>query len=197
MNQFLVNGVSTELPNAVRPESDLGELIQHIETTYVSDSALLSSVLIDGVEMTCYDQNELATLPLTGIRSVEVVTTTPKELAEETLQDLLPFCEGLADMSRRVAADLGSHEREFRQLVDGIEMLIESVMTVRMTLRVAAIPPVNVLEAEIVSILRDLVDSKQAGNQAHLSELLSEHLPKHLEDWRREGIPALIRCRDS
>lgn len=197
MNQFMVNGISAALPDAMAPESGFGDLIKYIEATFTSETSLLKTIRIDGVEMGYFDQGELAIVPLSGIRSVEVFTTSLKELAEETLQELLPYCEGLSDMSMRVAADLTGHQREFRQLIDGIEMLIESVVTVRMTLRAGAIQSVKVLEAELLSIMKDLLDAQQAGRAEYLQTILGEHLPAHLEEWRTQGLPALIRCRDS
>jgi hypothetical protein len=41
------------------------------------------------------------------------------------------------------------------------------------------------------------VQFTESGQKDYVVELLQTHLPLNLEDWRRDGIPTLIRARDS
>lgn len=178
----------------------LGDLLKEVRAAYSTPSSCISSVRIDGIEVAINDGGDFSVVPISEIREVEVFTAHPRELAEETLQNLRAFGEQLEDLSRRVAEGLDSGQSqtaEFTKLMDGLQMFVEALDGVKqlLGLRHKGISPV--LEADLLSILKDLLSYYQLGQKDYVAELLREHVPQNLEEWRTKTIPALIRSRDS
>jgi hypothetical protein len=197
MEHFRVNGVETPAP--LEQGENFESLIGYIHRHYVTDGSLISGLRVNGVEISERDEAELAKVHLSELESVEVTLSHPRELAEETLQTLIPFTHHLSDLSRKMA-ETGRHQpgaQEFRRLVDGVETFCDTLRTVKGILRVAIHAEVNILEVDLVDILKDLLETHASGDVAYRHDLLAKHLPDNLRDWRESGIPALIRSRDS
>jgi hypothetical protein len=198
MNRFLVNGI--EIASPVAPEATLRDLIQFVRMNFSSEKASISSVRVDGSEiLTSTDDNKL-TYPLSQIGSVEVYTSHPREVAQETLQSLIEYLPTLESYCRKAAQAV--YEKEFSaenlpKIIEGITILTDAVLNVKQIFRIGLIQPLGVLEADLLSIMKDLLTSQQRGQKEYMQELLGFHLPKNLEQWRTQGLPALIRARDS
>jgi hypothetical protein len=197
MNHFSVNG--KEIRYNTTPEQRIEELMLQIRREFNSDSALISSIRINGSELNGEEELALASLTVGQIESVEVFTSHPRELAEETLQSLSEFTLHLESFSRQAADHLeaGQFPHEFVKLVEGIQTFTEALEGSKSILRITKLDPVNILEADLTSILKDLLSFAEGGEKEFVVDLMRNHLPLNLEDWRREGIPALIRSRDS
>ncbi len=114
----------------------------------------------------------------------------------EILADLDGFMELLSRMSGSIAVEsAGVGTPQFDRLVDGLQTVAESIGAVKQVLNFKGGTEIAILEAEMGSILNDLLESLTTGDSAYVRDLLSIHLPKHLEEWRTEGLPALDRFR--
>lgn len=197
MNYFSINGV--ERPSPVESTHEFLDLIQYIQRNLVTDSTLVSSIRVNGIEIGVTEEEELGHVPLADIESVEVTLSHPRELVQDTLEALRPYVDQLAVLSRELADSLETtgEEREFPRLIDGLQTVSETITSVKMTLRLGLLQSVNVLEAELLSVLKDLLISVETGDKAYRISLLREHLPLNLEQWSQEGIPSLMRARDS
>lgn len=129
---------------------------------------------------------------------VELVND-PKSIALETLYTLQLFLDNLIGLCARILEEneLTVKEASYQRLLEGIDTVMESILTARTVLRIGIHPQVNLLEADLLSILKDLLDAAQEGNTEYQEELIRTHLPQNLREWRHEGIPEMIRCRDS
>lgn len=198
---FAVNGVEQRFPETVhREESSFGELMKHIRSKYGSRDICISSIRVDGRELTENEEVAFDLLPLTEIQSLEIFTAHPREIAEETLQNLILFTDHLAALSRSSGQAFlanGHPSRDLAKLMDGIEIFLEALSNVRQILRVGASPALDLLEADLSSLMKDLLESYQKGEIAYVAEILRDHLPTNLDDWRNDGLPGLIRARDS
>lgn len=198
---FLVNGVEQRFPETVRrEESCFGELMKHIRSKYGSREICISSIRVDGKELTENEEVAFDLLPLSEIQSLEIVTAHPREIAEETLQNLILFTEHLTQLSRSAGDAFLAHghpSRELAKLMDGIEIFLEALSNVRQILRVGISPALDLLEADLSSLMKDLLESYQKGEIPYVAEILRDHLPTNLEDWRDDGLPGLVRSRDS
>ncbi|MGK5084505.1 hypothetical protein WDW37_14515 [Bdellovibrionota bacterium FG-1] len=197
MNHFILNGKAFQID--VSQEQKVQEFMDHVRRQFNSDAAIIASIRVNGNELDGDGEAAIAELPLSEIDSVEVFTAHPRELAEETLQSLMEFTTHLEKLSRQSASKLEAKvtPSEFLRLVDGIETFTDALMQTKQILRIGRMEPINVLEADLASILKDLVEFTESGQKDYVIDLLKNHLPINLEDWRREGIPALIRSRDS
>ena len=197
MTNFRINGVERNAP--VGSDQNFDALIGFVHTNMVNDTSLIASVRVNGVEISENEEKALATIPLAELESVEINFIHPRELAEETLQTLRTYTDSLADLSKRIAREYGSAEanQDYTRLIEGIQTMADTVIHVRKVLRIGILPIVNVLEVDLLSILKDLVETHGAKDPTYRIQLLEDHLPTNLTQWRDTGIPEMIRCRDS
>jgi hypothetical protein len=197
MNHFLLNG--REIPVEASPEQKVEEFMEQVRRRFNSEAAVISSIRVDGSELNSEGEARLEGLTVGQIDSVEVFTAHPRELAEETLQSLKEFTGHLAYLSQTAADKLeaGIAPPEFMKLIDGVETFSDGLLSVKQILRIGRVETVAVLEADMMSILKDIVEFTESGDKAYVLDLLRNHMPVNLADWSREGLPALIRSRDS
>ena len=50
----------------------------------------------------------------------------------------------------------------------------------------------DLLEVDLLSILRDLCSAAEESQADHRMELIATHLVKNLHEWRESGIPTLL-----
>jgi hypothetical protein len=190
MNHFLINGVEKDLPSN---QGTLREVIQEIRKGYSSESTLISTILVNGVEIDAQDEQMIGNVPVAELRTLEVFTAHPKEIAEETLQSLVEFTKHLEGMCLQVSED----PSKMPKLADGITTFVDALANVKGILRIGIMPTVQVLEADLVSILRDVLDFQQKKQTEYVASTVRDALSANLALWRTEGLPFLIRSRDS
>jgi len=195
MNTYAINGIQKDL--ASLQNQSLRELIHQIREAHSNESTLISSILVNGIEIDANDERLLGTLPVAQLRSLEIFTAHPREIAEETLQSLVEFTRHLERMCEETAKDITLLPR----LADGITTFIDALENVKQILHVSLASSgtrsVQVLEADLASILRDMLEYRQKKEMGFLASILGDALSPNLALWRTEGLPALIRARDS
>lgn len=191
MNHYSINGVEKELPSGQNPS--LRSLIEQIRSTHANDSTLISSILVNGIEIDANDEQLIGAVPISELRTLEIFTAHPKEIAEETLQSLVEFTKHLEDLCEAVAID----QQKLPKLADGIMTFIDALTNVKQILHIGIMPSVQVLEADLASILRDVLDFQQKKQYDYVSGVIRDALAPNLALWRTEGLPNLIRSRDS
>jgi hypothetical protein len=198
MNQILVNGKPIDY--TASPELPMPALMERLRHDFNSDASVISSIRIDGAEIDEEREEAIGALRVADVDSIEIFTAHPRELAEETLQSLIEFSTYLESLSRNAGAKLESGHaprHEFLRLIDGVQTFTEALLQAKQILHVGILEPVNILEADLTSILKDLVQFTEGGQRDYVIDLLKNHLPLNLGEWRTQGIPTLIRARDS
>lgn len=190
MKQYLVNGFEKDVTEKVE---NLHDLIDQIRRTYTTENSLISAILINGVELNEKDEQLIGDVPLSALRTVEVFTAHPKEIAEETLQSLVEFTKHLEDLCARV----GTSPDILPRVADGITTFIDALDNVKQILRIGILPSVQVLEADLASILKDILEFQQRKEMGSVAAIVKDALVGNLALWRTEGLPNLIRSRDS
>lgn len=196
MNYISLDGIEMNVP--MSQESSFQELIQFFKETLVAEKSLISRIKVNGTEVSDPYREEIAQTPISTLQTIEIYTSHPKELADETLQHLLEYTHVLESLCQSSAENVNVPEfhNYFLRLVEGISTFTEAVTEVKKLLRVTTLQSINVLEMDLLSILRDVLESREKNETIYLQELLSQHLCKNLKDWREQGIPDLIRLRD-
>jgi hypothetical protein len=198
MIHVIVNGVEVALP--AQADSSLRELLQEIRTGYSTETSLISSILINGIEIDAQDETAIGGVKLKELRSIEVFTAHPKEIAEETLQSLIEFSnhlEKLCENTAKLLLEVPSQTEMLPKLADGITTFIDALTNVKLILHVGAMNKVQILEADMLSILKDMLDYQRKSEFAFVGTVIKDALIPNLETWRLDGIPSLIRLRDS
>jgi hypothetical protein len=201
MSTFLINGIEKPLP--VSWESPLGELIQYAQAHLNSEQSLVTTFKVNGLEISAAEEVTLGGLPLNSLKSVEIQTAHPKELAEDTLQSLLPFLEKLTQLALRASA--ARSKKDFREsytrVVDGISTFFDAIASAKDILKIqeheSSAQIAARLTEETTALMRELLAMQEGGMLEQLQARLASGLPEKLAQWRDQGIPALIRSRDS
>lgn len=207
MNPIFVNGAPENIP--ISEDSPFRELLDIIRARYSTDASLVSSVWVNGREISEADERDLQSVPISTLERVEVYTAHPRELAQDTLELLPTIARELAARSKKVAETLSAQASDapavaqiqvFAALMDGVQTLTEAVRECRRILRIGTEAKADVLTAELASVLSDILKCREAAagfKSDYLVELLATHLPENLTQWAEEGLPALVRSRDS
>lgn len=83
--------------------------------------------------------------------------------------------------------------QDFSKLVEGINEFTKAADEVKGAVLAHSDSKVHLIEADLLSILEDVLTSHQNHDQNYLLELLQTHLPKNLQDWREFALPALVQ----
>ncbi len=191
MIEFKLNGTVTPLPFV--PEGTIHNMLGRVRGLLNNESTLIATIKLNGIELTDEDEAEIGPLPAADAKTLEISTMHPREIAEDTLQSLIVFARQLEQMSASAANDLS----QIGRVVDGVEIFSEAIVQVKRTLRIGSLQKVSLLETDLMSVMRDLADAVVAKQNDFVSQLLRDHLSTCFKQWAEEGIPALIRSRDS
>lgn len=195
ISQIKVNGSQITLPEI--EDLSFSDVIQYVEKTLLSDQSMIASIKIDGIELTDEERTEIAEVPITSLGELEVFTAHPREIADETLQSLIPFTEGLAELAKKLGGDPVLNETEFRRFLDGIELMTEAVSTVKRAMHVEALTELTALEDDLAANLAKLFEARTSKNVIATAEILRGALADTVAQWAAIGIPALMTCRDN
>lgn len=198
MIQFLINGVEVAIPDTTN--GSVREVIQTIRSNYSTETSLISSIRINGVELDAQDESLIGKLPVTELKSLEVFTAHPREIAEETLQSLVEFSAHLESLCAETSRQLLSSPPKTEMLpriADGITTFIDALTNVKTILHVGIMPKVQILEADLLSILKDMLEYQRKSEYHFVGQVIQDALITNLIQWRTDGIPTLIRLRDS
>lgn len=198
MKTILLNGVEQTLDTDQIP---FHKLIDDLNASLAQDSRVISCIKIDGAELTADDQEKLSSTALGTLGAIEIVATSPLELAYETLNTLEAYLERILQNIERAGTMYRSKnyitaDSYFLKTVDGLDLFVQTMGGVKATLRVGAHPRINVAEATLISIMNDLLDAKKANNYILLSDLLLTDLTENLKEWRDE-VFAVLRTKSS
>ena len=197
MNPVLLNGIKIPVPFS--GENQFHEVINYLKGQIDPGSALITSVKIDGSEIPNTEDHALGITPLSHFGLIEVFTSHPKEVADDTLQDLIEFSKILEDLSRDSAEHMNETEFPiyFDRLMDGIGTFTDAISGVKRILKLGLFNSIQALETELLASLREILKAKEKGEKELLSQLLNENLPRNFKNWRESGLPSLVRSRDS
>lgn len=121
--------------------------------------------------------------------------STTQKIAIETLRSLIEFCPYVQKLCVDAAQDWGLGEKPIHnlsQLIDAITLFSESLSVAKATLNASSLQSVNLLETELVSILRDMKESYEEKDTDYFTLLLMDQLPANLEQWRIHGLPQIL-----
>ena len=198
MTQIRVNGQAVEV--SFGTDQNVIQVVDDLRKRFNTETCIVSNILVDGTELqNGTDESPLKNINISEVRSIEIFTSHPKEVAEETLNCLDSFATQLQETSQAAAEKLqsGHPSNEFMQLIDGLKTFSEAIHQVKIILKTSTLAPLPMLEADLLSILKDLFEFTESGDTPYLFELLNKHLPQNLTEWRLQGIPTLRTSRDS
>lgn len=191
-----VNGVPQHIQ--LEQQATFRDVLDVLYQTFRSDDALISSLKVDGIELSDQDENAMGALPVNEIKSIEIVTTHPNQFIEETLQTLRIYAERLKDQCFETAdaVEVQDMDRSMVNLLDGLQVMVDTLSHVKQILKLASDPKINLLETDLLSTLQDLLEARQRGEVEYVRTVIRTHLVECVQEWVDDGIPTLLKARD-
>lgn len=191
MKTIRVNGVDTQIPAGAAVFDDF---IQSLSTTLNQNSQVISSIRINGIEVSETEEASLKTLPIEELGDIEVLTSNPADLAYETLNTLETYIDRLVASVDRAALhyrgkNLIAGDAYFSKSIDGLDLFVQTIGGIKMALRIGLQPKVALSEAALVSIMNDLLEAKRQNNYVFMADLLQKDLVENLNEWKNQVFP--------
>lgn len=188
MKTVRINGVDQEIPSGTLVFEDfLKDLNQGLN----ENRQVISSIKINGLEITENDEATLKATPVESIGDVEITISNPADLAYETLNTLEQYIDRLVASVDRAAMhyiskNLISGDAYFAKSIDGLDLFVQTIGGIKLALRIGLNTKVALTEATLVSIMNDLLEAKRQNNYVFLAELLQKDLVENLHEWKNE-----------
>jgi hypothetical protein len=195
--QIHINGNRYDIPCS--EDTSLSEAIRYVENKMLNNQILVTSIRVDGVELTERERNELAEIPIRALGDLEILTASPREIADDTIQSLIPYVASLSELSRTIVdSEKGIYNEEmFRKLLDGLELMADAVNTVKRALKVGPIDEISEAEDELALQLSLILDARRSNDIQTAQKLMTNDLPRVLNHWSEVALPALASYRDN
>lgn len=188
MKTIRINGEEKSISEAIVSYEDF---IKNMSRALTSDTEVISCVKIDGQEITEETEKSLKTTSINDLGDIEIFTSNPIELANETLNTLDLYLDRLRQTIEKAAINykgknLMGGDHFLAKAIDGIDLFVQTISGVKLALRMGLNQKVALAEATLVSIMNDLLEAKRQNNYVFLAELLEKDLIENLTEWQTE-----------
>ncbi|MGE4232245.1 MAG: hypothetical protein AB7F43_02850 [Bacteriovoracia bacterium] len=192
MKNIRINGVAED----VSSDQVFEDFLNDLRTGLRGENKIIASVRVNGRELSENEEALLKQRKLKEMGEVEVFTSSPAELAYETLNTLGQFIDLILNSIRHAAdaysrKNLVAGDSYFAKGIDGLDLFVQTIGGVKQAMSIGLNPKLALQEATMISIMQDLLQAKREHNYVFLVELLSEDLVENLLGWRDDIVPML------
>lgn len=172
------------------------DFISGLNNNLNGEKKVISSIRIDGQEITEEDEKKYSQTSIDQLGNIEIEVSSPYELAFETLNTLEQYVDRLIASINRAALlykekNLITADAYFVKSIDGLDLFVQTIGGIKLALRLGLNSKVGLIEAELVSIMNDLLDAKRQNNYVFLADLLEKDLIQNLGEWKTTVFPIL------
>jgi len=169
------------------------KLIERVRDDYNRDSQVIHSVFVDGEELTDSLEKLYSNKPISDFGKLEVKTLSKIEMSVQMLAGVVSLLDEMIQLSERIAEEQSRLEvfRQFTRLIDGLQVFIDTVQTVRLACRVINTQSLALMEADLLSVMKDMVMYCNENKIEYMQSILRNDLPIVLRDWADSGIPEI------
>ncbi|MBI3558051.1 MAG: hypothetical protein HY074_17445 [Deltaproteobacteria bacterium] len=194
-----VNGIEQAIPEGA---TIFEEFITGLNKSLSSERKVISSIRVNGQEISESDEKQFNGMQLEQMGEIDVETANPADLAYQTLNTLEQYIDRLVTSIGRAAVhyrgkNLISADAYFAKSIDGLDLFVQTIGGVKLALRVGLNTHVALAEAELISVMNDLLDAKRQNNYLYMAELLEKELIENLSEWKDKIFPLLRNFRAS
>ncbi|MEW6057364.1 MAG: hypothetical protein AB1540_12200 [Bdellovibrionota bacterium] len=170
------------------------DFVSDLNKTLNAEQLVISSILVNGREISESDESALKRLPVGDLGDIDVFTAKPQDLAYETLNTLEQYIDRMVISIERAAThykakNLITGDAYFAKSIEGLDLFVQTIGGVKLALRIGLNPKIGLTEATLVSIMNDLLDAKRQNNYIFLAELLEKDLVSNLKEWKDDVFP--------
>lgn len=194
-----INGVDQSLP----PEPIVFEdFVRGLNQTLGAERRVISSIRVNGKELSESDEAGINSMTLDQIGQIEVETASPADLAYQTLSTLEAYLEKLIMSIERSAEsyrakNLVAGDAYFAKAIDGLDLFVQTIGGVKLALRIGLNTRLALAEAELISVMNDLLDAKRQNNYIFMADLLDKELAANLVEWKTQIFPLIRTIKSS
>jgi hypothetical protein len=195
--------------NHSREEGTLfGEFMNSLNRDLATRSQVISVIKVNGETIDETREANLAMRSLAQLGSIEITTVDQIELAFQGLSSAQAYARKLMTYCRLNGENYKNGktqeaDRNFVDLVDGLENLTQLVMTSQSVLRGkyrdihTNDSSLRIAQVRLVSAIEELLPAKKQNDHVMLADVLCNELPEALQEMADYGIPVLQRLRTS
>lgn len=194
-----INGVEQAIPGE---ETMFEDFIKGLNQSLGAERRVISSIRIDGKEISETDEARLNAMRMNEVGSVEVETANPADLAYQTLSTLETYLDRLITSIEKSAQsyrskNLVAGDAFFAKAIDGLDLFVQTIGGVKLALRIGLNPQLALAEADLISVMNDLLDAKRQNNYVFMAELLEKELVDNLKEWKTKIFPLIRTLKSS
>ncbi|RZA08786.1 MAG: hypothetical protein EOP11_03790 [Proteobacteria bacterium] len=204
MVNLLVNGK----PVSREDGTLFGDFMNSLNRDLATRAHVISVVRVNGEALDEGRESNLAMRPLSQVGSIEITTVDQIELAFEGLTSAQAYARKLSNYCRLngqnyKTGNVKEADKNFLDLVDGLENLTQLVMTSQSVLRGkyrdihTNDSSLRIAQVRLVSAIEELLPAKKQNDHVMLADILCNELPEALQEMADYGIPVLQRLRTS
>lgn len=204
MVDLLINGKK----QAKSDDTLFGEFLVGLNRDLAARSQVISVLKINGETIDESREPAFSMRSLAQVGRIEITTVDQIELAFDALASAKAYIKKLTSYCRLNGENYKSGkikeaDRNFVDLVDGLENLTQLVMASQSILRgkYKGIhnndSSLRIAQVRLVSAIEELLPAKKSNDHTMLADILCNELPEALQEMSDYGIPVLQRLRQS
>ena len=185
-----------------------GDFMNSLNRDLAIRSQVISVIKVNGETIDEAREAGLAMRSLAQLGSIEITTVDQIELAFQGLSSAQAYARKLMTYCRLNGENykngkIKEADRNFVDLVDGLENLTQLVMTSQSVLRGkyrdihTNDSSLRIAQVRLVSAIEELLPAKKQNDHVMLADVLCNELPEALQEMADYGIPVLQRLRTS
>lgn len=183
-----------------------GEFLKGLNRDLATRAQVISMLKINGETIDESKEPVFSMRSLSQVGKIEITTVDQLELAFEALASAKTYIKKLMSYCRLNGENykngkIKEADKNFVDLVDGLENLAHLIMTSQSLLRSkykgihTNDSSLRIAQVRLVSAIEELLPAKRASDYQMLADVLCNELPEALQEMADYGIPVLQRLR--
>lgn len=192
MSNLIIDGKKEAIQN--EQALKLEDFLVQIRNQYNRDDHVIASLKVDGVELTEEKEVEFSNFKIAEFDTVEVQTLTRAEMSLQMMESVSVLLHEMLELIERITVQENKTiiYQSFTKLIDGLQAFTETVQTVRIACKIVNNQNIALMEADLLSVMKDLLHYCSLDQVDYLKSVLKNDLPVCVNEWLNEGIPAII-----
>lgn len=187
-----INGAKVDV--TVENGQTFGEFIDSVNEQISKENLVITRFAIDGKEFNQTEQDAIMNETIENIGPIEFFTSSPADLAYETLNTLEQYIDRLVASIDRAALhyremNIMAAESYLVKAIDGLDLFVQTISGVKMALKVGLNQKVAIAEAELISTMSEILNAKKQNNYVLLADLLNKDLISNMNEWKQVVFP--------
>lgn len=195
IDKIIVNGKEEMI--SLDGSEDFSSLIQMIYEKYSTKTHALSSLKVNGIEISPDTEALLGGESVRNVKSVDVEVIPTDDVAHKTLMNVRDSLKSMIELSHKLSVeqDTKIFDFGFIELVEGLQTTFEAVELVKKYWDLSSDEDVMLLEENLESAISKVLLFRQSKQDSKVKSVLRKELPESLQYWWDVAIPSMMHNR--